>query len=520
MRKNDSVLWLFLILLSGGMLFSCARKEEDSHYRLIPENAVAVVSIEAEALLHKSAVAEKVIPLLEEIADSDKGMGKALDILHDTRESGISFKDRPAFFLLPDLHQWGGVAQVSDAGKLEALFKLLNQQGITRALESSGDFRQVLTATRDLLFLFNDRHLLVLPYTGPATGEYGRLLFAQERSASILSRATFYNKQDDPEDLSCYLSPEPIHLLLSHGDFPDVGIDFSRLSLHLGLTFKPGCATLSSQLRTDDPETQKRLETIGGTFRKSTRSHLGYFPSAPLLLSMGNVNGPAIVTLQKELFGTLSGLVESALREEGIEETIGMAQALMGGVDGEVTLGITGLSPMSLPNLLLYADIANDMPLRLIDQVLLPQSGITANRRELAPNQYRCDLTIPGMSVYYGKKGNLFYLTTSSGFYERVGQKHADPFSESEQARLIPEDIAGYTTINLKAVLQNPLVALGAGSLIDPEIFQLFGLLQSLELVQRDCTQAEFNLRLVNQEENALAVLARLFSPEQLFEMP
>ena len=170
------------ILLLGVLALgftSCSKKSEN--LKVIPKDAMVVVSFDLQSLYQKADVEElqqlkSFQKLKEEISNDNKEMGKIFnEILKDPKSSGVDFK-KNAFFFVCDSKKYGGdsrnpyigvTAVLSDDAKFKDLLNRVSQATETQLdIKKEGAlnivyFNEGASLSWDnkkMLFLVNDNY--------------------------------------------------------------------------------------------------------------------------------------------------------------------------------------------------------------------------------------------------------------------------------------------------------------------------------------------------------------------------
>ena len=511
--KQTRSFFLLLSLLAVVFLGSC-QKPQNVQYLPVPKDANVVVAVQLDVLKQKSGLEEILIPLLKEFG-SDAITKKGIEILKNSRESGLALDEKVLFFAQVGQELTGFVARVSNVQKLKNTLHLLEEEGIFSPVTAESGYNQTLLADKSGMAVFNDQVLLFIPNRGDA-GRQAQKLLNQKAEESILFNLEYAKQVDSNEDISVYLSLNSIEST----DIPllDFGFDISKLSMAYGLSFLNGAIRFKGEILSSDPEIQDVIQNQLNTLRSVSLSHLDYFPDTTPFYTLGNVDGAAYGALMKKYMNAFFSsplAVLSEVKAEEIEEVTSVVNAICGSLDGEITLGVPGVSMLGIPNVLLYADVKNDDLVKLLNKYL-PQIEYVAGVKKLDGNNYRCDPIFPIVSIYYGEKNGLFYLTTDATLCNTIGQKGETSLKEAASVGRIPKGAKMYGVIELESILNLPIVKTALVTL-NPAIENLLSQPRYIEFHSTDGAKMELTIQLIDDKQNALKSVADLFNLQALF---
>ena len=512
--KQTRSFFLLLSLLAVVFLGSC-QKPQNVQYLPIPKDANVVISVQLDALKQKSGLEDIFTPLLKE-SGSDATTKKLMDILKNSRESGLALNEKVLFFAQVEQELAGVVARISDVQKFKNTLSLLEEEGVFSPVTAESGYNRTLLADKSGMAVFNDHVLLFVPNQGGDIDKQAQKLLNQKAEESILSNLEYAKQMDSNEDISVYLSLNSIE---SMGiPLPDFGFDISKSSMTYGLSFLNGAIRFRGEILSSDPEMQDIIQNQLKTLRSVSLSHLDYFPAATLFYVLGNVDGAAYGALMEKYMTAFvsSPLVAlSGVEAAELEEVKSVMNTVYGSLDGEITLGIPGVSMLGIPHVLLYADVKNDNLVTLLNKYL-PQVEYVAGIKKLEGNNYQCDLILPIASIYYGEKNGLFYLTTDAAYRNTIGQKGETSLKEAASASRIPKGAKMYGVIELESIINLPLVKATLATL-DPAMKNLLSQLWCIEFHSTDNAKMELTIQLIDDRQNALKSIVNFSNLQALF---
>ena len=211
------------ILLLGVLALgftSCSKKSEN--LKVIPKDAMVVVSFDLQSLYQKADVEElqqlkSFQKLKEEISNDNKEMGKIFnEILKDPKSSGVDFK-KNAFFFVCDSKKYGGdsrnpyigvTAVLSDDAKFKDLLNRVSQATETQLdIKKEGAlnivyFNEGASLSWDnkkMLFLVNDNY-------STRVDVVLKKLYEQSKSEQITDIKGFSDFLDGQKDINVWLN--------------------------------------------------------------------------------------------------------------------------------------------------------------------------------------------------------------------------------------------------------------------------------------------------------------------------
>lgn len=495
-----------LPLLAGLLMWNCSDTVKD-HYQVIPRDAFVVVSIHAEQLKEKSGVKEVLEPLLQEMTGSEPSMKQVMAVLNDSKESGLDLEKELLFFSRAEELSFGCVARIHNSNKLNSVFNILADEGLVSKVKAKGDLYTSTVDGGDAVFIFDKYHLLLIPsLRNEDTFEYGKTLLNQSKENSILSVEEF-TKNRTKDDVSTFLSMKP--LLEGMDNLSFTHIHPENFHLLMGLNFENGVIRLTNEFFTTDPVNLEFLKQVSKITSKFPRAQMEFFPETTLLFVTGNINGPAYVDLLEKQWESLmkSPLIMTESDLEAFEEMKAFVTPLVSSLNGEITVGTTGVNMLGIPSLALYAEVSDNSIVQLLTEVL-PKMDYVRRVTPVSENNYKVELGMLGIPVYYGINNKLFYLTTDASIAANPAQKTEKSLKHSVLAEQIPANAHCYMGLNLESILQIPMLGMlmqAAG--YDSDLLSLLSLAKYLEIYNEGATKMTLKLHIGNENENALRTL-------------
>ena len=212
------------ILLLGVLALgftSCSKKSEN--LKVIPKDAMVVVSFDLQSLYQKADVEElqqlkSFQKLKEEISNDNKEMGKIFnEILKDPKSSGVDFK-KNAFFFVCDSKKYGGdsrnpyigvTAVLSDDAKFKDLLNRVSQATETQLDIKKEGALNIVRLDGGSYLSWDNKKMLFLTRDKYETTEVDvvlKKLYKQSKSEQITDIKGFSDFLDGQKDINVWLN--------------------------------------------------------------------------------------------------------------------------------------------------------------------------------------------------------------------------------------------------------------------------------------------------------------------------
>lgn len=438
----------FLLLgVAVGLLWAvcnCRRPDvSGQYYDIIPAGSRGVCAIHVNRLIEKGEITQA----MQERLLGFLGLQK---ILKNADESGIDFSDY--LFLVAD--SIGGnaalVAKVKDITKLRDRFADAEREGMCTPLTTRGEYNETLVSG-EFVCRFDSRVLFcTVSYNEQRAREYASRISAR-KERSMAADPCFQKILEGKNDVELLFPmkglPESMrnHVMayMPHPDF-----DINRMNINGSLNFEEGKATLQYTLMSADPAVMQALQEQGDYLEKVSGHFLAYYPASTFLCMLYNCQGDKVNKILEETrFWQNMPMVDPV-----------RAGKVLASLDGDMVYGITGLSAVGIPNVLVCAHVKDTYPASLLSDVLKKNFGSVGKVEEKGEHRYCFSNQM--MEFYFGvKDGSLFYLTNDPEAYRNLGKAVENPWNKTVMASGIKESYGGIV-LNIEELLRSPVVLL------------------------------------------------------------
>lgn len=461
MKKTNLFFSLSMLVALVVMMASCTKSAEE-YVNVIPADAAMVVSFDVKSLTQKCGLKndskDKVIDALQSGLDAET-FAQVEKIMKDPAESGISIDSKIYIFCIGEKFLPSFVAKVADVNKVKNMFALLEKQQVTKALEEkNGCF--VTEIPKQATFVFNEKALIISAI--PNGVEQVTAWMSQPADKSMAANKGFQKMEGEKTDVATYLSMDALMSVSSalnaaqgmptaymNGFLPE-GVNLQDMNLIYTLNFEKGKIALgvsyyteNEQLKKFYAENSKMCSDIKGTFSD-------FFPASTMFYMAMNVKGDGLYTYLQKIAKIKDTLAQVPLDWE----------KLIGSFDGDISVGLTGLSAQGMPALTAYAEMKDDYALKTFLTYKDMLTGMGGVFKENAENDYV--VTAQGMSIYFGMAKKHLYITTDEATYKNINKSVSDPMTKAPWASEI-KNSASFVAINVNGIMQNPMVGMLIG---------------------------------------------------------
>ena len=479
-------------------LFSC-KKQNSDYLQSIPADADMVVSLNLQNLIEKGDIASLLKnPRIEKTVQqglnnlSPESRTVMEEILRHPQEAGLSLKDNIVFFFNITENEFGLLSKIEDRKKFEntlsALFSA-NGSGQKIGQHGNGCF---LEMGNGFVCAFDDDKAVLFgrPYLLTGMKDEALQLLNQKKEQSLLSNDGFTRFLQSKKDidiwvsLSVYTRQNPVYTAI----LPEGLTNDMYITHHID--FQQGKIVDNIENLCGNSDGQKSWEHFLSFIGNSANDFLPYFPENTWGIWSLDLNG-------KKLYDILSENPYFALMSDNVSGEIDL-QGLIGSIDGNITVGMTGLSANDvfgyMPHLTLLVAVKDHS---LLD--FLKQNLQLLNVSALADNQYKVNWS--GTDIYFGLiDKHILYISTDT----KVPRKAAAPFSETPAAKIFKS--GGAMAIDMKPLRQCLSLILPAKDY--SQIDTWLSTISSIES-QSENLSGKLTIHMSNVSENALSTILR-----------
>lgn len=506
MKKNlfpaFSVLMMLVVFLA-----SCSKKEE--YVNVIPADASVVVSFDMKSMVDKSGLTDKSNEALVQKLWGTVSSGMSSSTLEQTEkmiknpeESGLSFKEKIFLFATPK--NVGFVLKVADEAKLKDFFKVLEAEKACSSIESGDGFSWVTIEGQSLCAFNNGALLLMNSLTSGGIEELkanAGIYMAQKEEASIRQNPGFKKMESKQDDIAVYVSMAGIpEMYMSYATVGlPAGASLKDLMMLGSVNFEKGKVVGKLETFTENKELQSFMDKQAEAIIKPDGEFMEYFPATTLLFLNYSIKG-------EKMYELLASNPQYSEILNGKDMGIDMKK-LLSSFDGDLSIGLTGLSGFGIPTLLAYAKVKDDYLMNTLaahKQMLEMVLGATLTAK--GKNAY--SVKYMGMDIYFGMIDQYIYATNDSGVLGRLNEKVSDPLSKASWASEAKKSPV-FFGLNVAGLMKNPLMAAfsSSGNPSMSMAFSVFSECDYIQMFQVSEKVGEVDIVLKNQDENVLKQL-------------
>lgn len=497
-----------MFLWLAGMLLCCQKPiDQGRYYDLIPSDSKAVVALKLKQLSEKAGI-EDIWQNRHTALEGNKNaemVRKLKEVFRNGEGTGLELSENVYLFHGKENSEvLGCVAKVNDVSQLKDVFRYMAKESVCTSLVSSGGFYETVVEG-ELFCQFNESFFLGLRTDSPEMSrEYARTLIGQREKNSFADSRSFREMINSTDDISVLVVMEQIFRLASitpGNPFP--GMDFL-----IGINFKEGNIQMRTKMLADDPAVLSSLEEEN-YLGKASSVFMDYYPSTALLYSGFHVIGERMNKMIERYGGWQ---IQEAAKTE-IEKSLSA-------FNGEFTLGMTQLSALGIPSVLMYAEVNNTYPLESFVSYIRTQLGSVGELKKKGKNAYELTLTaLPVYTFYFGIKDNhLLYFTNDNELYRNLAQKAKEPLSAAAWAGGLKRAAYGGAILNIGSFVQSPVLQLSLGQVLGSQqgraVTEGLKEFTYAEILYPALTESVFNLYLKNKTQNSLKTLIQLGKQE------
>ena len=493
-----------LVLLTLGLLMTGCQKS-GNYYDVIPKDASVVVAVNAQNIMEKGdiiALLQNLRPMLESGTDGQT-LQQVEAILNNTTESGIALNEKVFVFGMLEQQAGGIVMKVNNENKLTELFTTLQKEGICEIPVKADGFYQT-TLKDGVLCAYDKNRLLIMLAEMPSTRKVLGQWMDQPVENSIASGESFQKMIAQPDDLSFMMVMGDLYKLYAARTGMEISgvIDMSKLDMLGGITFEKGRITSHFGYFLADKAVMEQYKQQMSIYGKLNNSFLECFPASALLYMTANVNGEKLYKLL-ETYNFWQTL-KIAPGNDQID-----VQKLTGSFAGDFSMGLLNVTETGFAAVTAYAQVNDNYPVQALAG-LAQQFSQYADLKAIGTDAYEVNIRMLNMKIWFGLQDKYLYLTNDRNIYEKIGQKVADPLSESSQATNLKGAYSAFI-LNVDALMQLPVVQMMWGALgsYNPILKNILSECEYIESYATTPIESTVNIYVKNKEENVLKLMVQ-----------
>ncbi|MDR1756639.1 MAG: DUF4836 family protein [Culturomica sp.] len=490
---------LFIALLAAG----CRPAVQTDYRKTLPENSTVLAAVHAGRLIEKSGETGK--QLLENLRQGAPGneFEKILGSLLENRDIyGLDLEKHLYLFASETEQIAGGVAAVSDPARLQEGFLRMEREGVAGSLTEKNGTRRILLKN-GLLCVFTEQLLFCVTGKDEQTlQKYAdKQLSGKQREKEV--QPGYPEFMADTNDVCVWFLGNRWPAFTA--GMPQQGIDLSKVAILLRLCFEKGKATATYEYFTADAQTKESLAQYSAFLRPVTNRFLTRYPADLLSYQTVNLEGRQLYELLNQ-WGVWKG---ANLKTEEQQ----LLQQVLSSLDGDISLGVTGVMPMGIPVVLLYAECPNADAFEQLKMWGERQFYQVAELSKTGAHQYEMKVFMLNMTVWFGWKNGMAYLTNSPEWYRNLDKATAVSLAQSPLTSGWGQPAAGWM-LNIAGLMELPMVQLFVYQKIPPqnmdEFKQLIAPFSHLDIVSEKSGKTVWNVYLKEKEQNSLPLFLEL----------
>ncbi len=512
-RKIVSTLSVIILLI--GILTGCSKKTNE-YTDVIPADVATLFSLDLKSLFSKTGVtSDEVTQMKQEfIAAISSGMSmhsmeQIQKILTDPKESGIDFEKPIYLFFNKEMSVTALVNKVSDETKLKSTLDIMKDEKMFTVIEKGKNYEYIVI-NNNVIIAFNTHSLMILALQSPnqlsAAKNKVSEWMNQSRENSIESNGAFKKMTEKRGDIHFLSTATSMTTLYGQHLKKDLGfedIDFNDLYIYGAVQFEQGKIGSDFAYYSDNAKINELISTQEAVSTILKNSFVKYFPKNTLAYLTTGIDGDNLYKLISSSKGYDSDFTPA--QEECLNKTLTA-------IDGDVSIGITGLESNNMPEVKMYAAVDNDDFLQLLytNQSSFAKHGISIN--QIADGIYQCVQS--DFSFYYGVKNNILFMSTTPVTDDIFKDFTPDISTASFGAEM--KDKKCFFVLNVEQVLDLPILKLLAslGGKQYQIYYEMANKIDYIDFVNDKNNVSHLNIVMKNNNTNSLAQIveyAKLF---------
>jgi hypothetical protein len=349
--------------------------------------------------------------------------------------------------------------------------------------------------------MFSKSAFVVVPFSGHSAYEELKTtvsgLLGQDAKASMTTTKAFDKMNSRKEDVKFYASllalPELYTQQLTM-TLAGSNVEKKDLAVVGGLNFGDGDIALQFTYYTESKEAEELLKKQAKASTTIDRDYISYFPKSTMAFASMGVNG-------KRLYDVLSE------NEELLDElpllNSDTGKNMVASFDGDLSIGVTGISMDGTPTILAYAKVKNNSLLDVIygGKDFFLRQGESIEKKGKNEYIYKSQ----GMTLYYGMKKKNLYATNDKQLFDNICQDAKPSLGDADFVK----DIKGksfFAAVDIKTLLELPVLKmmLGLGNAETQMYYNLASKVDYVEMSNTTDGVSELRIVLADRKINSL----------------
>ena len=373
--------WILSCLAVMAMITSCA--ETPNSAELIPDDAVAVLSIDAADLFKASALDENTkikdeyMMLLDQSGLARKTRNFMEEIIDNPEKSGVDFTT-PLMLYVGQDESGGLVGTIASASDFTTFINTMGKEAGSE-FESVDQIKETelnyAKLANGVFVMFDDAKFVV--YGGMEKNDDALLddmeaLFEQGAEKSVVGAEEFQKMLAMEGQVKLMVQGEVIELAKKmdrdvrramqmvnsmYGD-----IDLTDVAYLVALNITDGEVTLIGEVVPQTEAMKAFIEENAALSQEIVGTHLAYLPEDVLFMMVANTNGEAVVEKVLELMKKIGS--SNNIPDEVMDMITKAAKT----VDGDITFAMTDMPTDEMPAVALYASTTDNTIVKMVDE--------------------------------------------------------------------------------------------------------------------------------------------------------
>ena len=451
------------LILLGAVIFSSCSRQAD-YTNAIPGNATEILAVNLQTLAQKAGLKDfENQATLNQLTEALKsGLSTELqqqleDGIKNPDNLGIDFASPIYFFYAPQSAVKGITAKVADCKRLEKAVEATCKDELFVGLQHAENYSY--TYNEQAFIAFNETTLLVL--ATPSSMDIGQMrrdagqLLNQSESESATSHPYFTRLQGLKGDINGLISanrlidfypPQYIQTLPAN-------LDLKALKLMGSLNFENGRIILQGNAYAEDAALQELINRQASIPHPAEGKYLPYFSKSTLALLTFGMDGA-------KMYESLQA--EESFRNQLTLQQASLLQSCLSAFQGDVTIGLTGISATGNLSFVAYAETNDSAFLQTLVQTATQNLSGSLQTTPLDNGDY-C-LRTASQTLYTGIRGNDLFVTNDNFLYSRIAQAAEPSVLDTDYAADLKGQHVAFI-VNAEAILDMPLVKMATGFL-------------------------------------------------------
>lgn len=426
--KRISILKVLLLLFIVLQVVACSKAGKESYTRIIPKDAVNIISIDVESLYEKSALnrsENNIIANIELMGMPMSASGLVKSIVKDLSASGVDF-DSPIYFYSMDksFRIPGFVAKMGNRSKFMDLLAVGATTGVLKPVVHESSYSYAESSDGEDMVVFTDELITIILKSTGDTKKLIETTLDLPEAESINSMDGFEKMLDFNGDIKAIVAVASLPNNIKMGMSAQVGYDIDSMNIIGSVSFDDGQANIYLSYFSSDATIQKLMDEGLSIAKKMDGDLLKRVPAEALFAMAAYINGPKsweIIQKNPEAIETLSSE----------KELLEILEPVLKSLEGDIVISPVSFSSISDFELVAYAQV-NSSASSTLEALCSSQDLASSGVVKKGSDEYA--LETPFVNIYFGIEDGVFYLTNRSGVKvgDRLSSSLSSRYSDSK----------------------------------------------------------------------------------------